>query len=100
LDGFRIDATQQIFDSSDEHILAAITRKAQEVAHPRSILLVGDNEPQKAVHFLPRENGGYGIDQMWNEDFTTAVAMTGRANAYYSDYRGTPQEFVSAISSG
>ena len=63
LDGFRIDATQQIFDSSDEHILAAITRKAQEVAHPRSVLLAGENEPQKALHFLPRENGGYGIDQ-------------------------------------
>ena len=102
LDGFRIDATQQIFDSSDEHILAAITRKAQEVAHPRSILLVGENEPQKAVHFLPRENGGYGIDQMWNDDFhhSAMVAMTGRADAYYSDYRGTPQEFVSAIKWG
>jgi maltooligosyltrehalose trehalohydrolase len=51
LDGFRIDATQQIFDSSGEHILAAITRKAQEVAHPRSVLLVGENEPQKAPAF-------------------------------------------------
>jgi maltooligosyltrehalose trehalohydrolase len=102
LDGFRIDATQQIFDSSDEHILAAITRNAQEVAHPRSVLLVGENEPQKALHFLPRENGGFGIDQMWNDDFhhSAMVAMTGRADAYYSDYRGTPQEFVSAIKWG
>jgi len=40
LDGFRIDATQQIFDSSRDHILAAITRTAREVARPRSTLIV------------------------------------------------------------
>jgi maltooligosyltrehalose trehalohydrolase len=28
------------------------------------------------------------------------VAMTGRADAYYTDYRGTPQEFISAIKWG
>ena len=26
--------------------------------------------------------------------------MTGRAEAYYSDYRGTPQEFISAMKWG
>jgi maltooligosyltrehalose trehalohydrolase len=102
LDGFRIDATQQIFDSSDEHILAAITRKVREAGHPRSILVVGENEPQKAVNFLPYDKGGYDIDTMWNDDFhhSAMVAMTGRADAYYSDYRGTPQEFIAAIKWG
>jgi hypothetical protein len=96
LDGLRIDATQQIFDSSDEHILAAITRKVRETAHPRSTLIVGENEPQKAVHLLPYDKGGYAIDAVWNDDFhhSAMVAMTGRADAYYTDYRGTPQEFV------
>jgi maltooligosyltrehalose trehalohydrolase len=102
LDGFRIDATQQIFDSSRDHILAAITRTAREVARPRSTLIVGENEPQKAVHFLPYAKGGHDIDAMWNDDFhhSAMVAMTGRADAYYTDYRGTPQEFISAIKWG
>ena len=102
LDGFRIDATQQIFDSSRDHILAAITRTAREVARPRSTLTVGENEPQNAVHFLPSAKGGHALDAMWNDDFhhSAMVAMTGRADAYYTDYRGTPQEFISAIKRG
>src|SRR5205823_3386241 len=35
LDGLRLDATQQIFDSSPEHILAAITRRVRAAAPGR-----------------------------------------------------------------
>jgi maltooligosyltrehalose trehalohydrolase len=39
---------------------------------------------------------------LWNDDFhhTAAVAMTGRREAYYNDYLGTPQEFISAAKYG
>ena len=42
--------------------------------------------------------GGYGLDALWNDDFhhSAMVALTGRREAYYTDYRGTPQEFISA----
>src|SRR5947207_5118010 len=40
LDGLRLDATQQIFDSSAEHILAAITRRVRAAAPGRSTLIV------------------------------------------------------------
>ena len=48
------------------------------------------------------EAGGYGIDALWNDDFhhSGIVAMTGRNEAYYTDYRGTAQEFVSAAKYG
>jgi maltooligosyltrehalose trehalohydrolase len=99
LDGLRIDATQQIFDSSDEHIISVLTRTVREAARPRSALIVGENEPQNNLFVLPHEDGGYGIDTLWNDDFhhSAMVAMTGRADAYYSDYRGRPQEFISAL---
>jgi len=102
LDGLRIDATQQIFDSSEDHILAALTRTAREAALTRSIFLVGENEPQLKIMVLPTEEGGYGMDALWNDDFhhSAMVAMTGRADAYYSDYRGRPQEFISSLKWG
>lgn len=102
LDGLRLDATQQIFDASEEHIIAAITRRARQAASPRKVIIVGENEPQKVKHILPSEKGGYEIDVLWNDDFhhTAMVALTGRADAYYSDHRGTPQEFISAIKRG
>jgi maltooligosyltrehalose trehalohydrolase len=39
---------------------------------------------------------------MWNDDFhhTAAVALTGRREAYYTDYFGSPQEFVSLAKHG
>ena len=50
----------------------------------------------------PVERGGYGLDALWNDDFhhSAMVALTGRNEAYYTDYLGTPQEFVSAVKYG
>lgn len=102
LDGLRLDATQQIFDSSAENIIAAIVQTVRSAGAPRKTFIVGENEPQDAQLFLPSEHGGFGLDALWNDDFhhTAMVAMTGRADAYYSDYRGVAQEFVSTLKHG
>ena len=102
LDGLRLDATQQIFDATSPHVLAEITRGAREAARGRGIIVVAENEPQQVKLIRPVEQGGYGMDALWNDDFhhTAVVAMTGRNEAYYTDYRGTPQEFVSAVKWG
>ena len=102
LDGLRLDATQQIFDASPEHVLAAIGRCVRKAARGRGTYLVNENEPQHARLVRPVETGGYGLDALWNDDFHHAaiVAMTGRDEAYYSDYRGSPQEFISAAKWG
>ena len=46
--------------------------------------------------------GGYGLDALWNDDFhhSAVVALTGHADAYYTDYRGSPQELLSAVKYG
>jgi maltooligosyltrehalose trehalohydrolase len=102
LDGLRLDATQQIFDSSPDHILALINREARRAAGRRSIVILAENEPQDSRLMRPPEEGGYGLDAMWNDDFhhTARVSLTGRSEAYYTDYRGTPQEFISALKWG
>jgi maltooligosyltrehalose trehalohydrolase len=102
LDGLRLDATQQIFDSSSEHILASINREARQAAGSRSIVLIAENEPQDSKLTRSVVTGGYGLDAVWNDDFhhTARVALTGHTEAYYSDYRGSPQEFISALKWG
>jgi maltooligosyltrehalose trehalohydrolase len=42
------------------------------------------------------------MDSLWNDDFhhSARVALTGRDEAYYSDYHGSPQEFISAAKYG
>jgi maltooligosyltrehalose trehalohydrolase len=101
-DGLRIDATQNIYDTSAEHILAAIARRVRQAARGRTTLLVGENEPQHATLVRPPAQGGYGLDALWNDDFhhSAMVAMTGRREAYYTDDYGTPQEVIATLKYG
>lgn len=102
LDGLRLDATQNIYDDSKEHILAAITRAARKAAGNRKTIVVAENEPQEVKLIRCPEQGGYGMDGLWNDDFhhTAHVALTGRNEAYYTDYLGKPQEFISTAKYG
>jgi maltooligosyltrehalose trehalohydrolase len=97
LDGLRLDATQQIFDRSERHIMAEIVEAVREGARGKKTIVVGENEPQDSK--LVRD---YKLDALWNDDFHHAaiVATTGRSEAYYSGYRGVAQEFVSAAKYG
>jgi maltooligosyltrehalose trehalohydrolase len=42
------------------------------------------------------------MDALWNDDFhhSAMVALTGRREAYYTDYLGSPQELISAVKHG
>ncbi len=102
LDGLRLDATQDIHDCSDDHILRAMAREARKRAAPREVIFIAENEPQEVKLVRTAEQGGYGLDGLWNDDFhhTAMVALTGRNEAYYTDYLGTPQEFISSMKYG
>jgi maltooligosyltrehalose trehalohydrolase len=96
-DGLRFDATHGIFDTSAEHVLSEMCAAARAAAGPRRVFLVGESEPQDTT--LLRTRGAYrdGLDAIWNEDWhhSAFVALTGRREAYFSDYRGTAGELAS-----
>lgn len=102
LDGLRLDATQDIHDSSTTHIISEIVSAARDAALGRSIVIVAENERQESQFVRPRSTGGFGGDALWNDDFHHAaiVAATGRREAYYQDTLGTPQELISALKWG
>jgi maltooligosyltrehalose trehalohydrolase len=101
-DGLRLDATQQIFDHSEPHILLEIAEAVRSAAKPRGTYLVAENEQQRTQNVRSSRQGGYALDSLWNEDFhhSAAVVLTGHNEAYYSDHLGSPQEFISAIKYG
>jgi maltooligosyltrehalose trehalohydrolase len=83
-------------------VIAELAQRVRAAAHPRKIILAAENEPQRAELMTPTAAGGFGLDAMWNDDFHHAarVALTGRHEGYYHDYRGHAQEFVSAVKRG
>ena len=97
LDGLRLDATQSIFDQSDDHVIARVVGRARSAAGNRGIIVIAENERQDR-----RLLADFGVDAMWNDDFHHAafVAMTGTNEAYNSGYHGSPQEFISAAKYG
>ncbi|MEO5568798.1 MAG: malto-oligosyltrehalose trehalohydrolase [Gemmatimonadaceae bacterium] len=102
LDGLRLDATQNIYDQSGRHVLADAIARARAAAGERSIIAIAENEPQDTTLLDDPEDGGCGVDAIWNDDFhhSVFVSMTGNTEAYLSGYRGRPQELVSAAKYG
>jgi maltooligosyltrehalose trehalohydrolase len=102
LDGLRLDATQQIFDASESNILAELSQRVRAAAGKRSVYIVAENERQESHLVRSLDEGGYGLDSLWNDDFHHAaiVALKGHSEAYYNDYHGKPQEFISAAKWG
>jgi maltooligosyltrehalose trehalohydrolase len=101
-DGLRLDATQDIHDASATHFLAELAERVHDAAGGRRVYIAAENEPQETRLVRPRGEGGYGLDALWNDDYhhTAIVALTGRREAYYHDYKGSPQEFVSCAKYG
>ena len=102
LDGLRLDATQSLVDHSSEHIVAAIGASARAAAGGRRLLIIAENEPQDANLLRSTAHGGCGLDALWNDDFhhSATVALTGRRQAYYSDYAGSVGELLSIAKHG
>ena len=103
LDGLRLDATQDIHDDSEPHILAEITRGARQAAGQRDILLIGENEPQDTrLIRAARARAATASTRCGMTTITTRRWSRSPAtrDAYYTDYRGSAQEFVSALKYG
>lgn len=101
-DGLRIDATPSIHSTTPVHILEELSRTIKSAGGKRNTIVIGENEPQNTKLLLPYDEGGYGFDMLWNDDFhhTAFVRLTGKREAYCSDYLGSPQEFISSVKYG
>jgi len=98
IDGFRLDATHAIKDASNPHILAEM---AQEV-DLRDGYIVAEDERNDDVMLAAREEGGYGFNAVWADDFhhSVRVALTGDQSSYFQDFAGTPAELADILANG
>lgn len=102
-DGFRVDATPQIFSETSPHILKELTLSVRNSRpkHKKRIV-IAENETQDVTLLHSYKKKGYQFDALWNDDFhhTACVRLKGIREAYYTDYLGSPQEFISSLKYG
>jgi maltooligosyltrehalose trehalohydrolase len=86
IDGLRLDAIHSIYDSTAEHIVAAIARRVHAVRDDALVIAEsGLNDPRV---IRTRELGGYGCDAAWADDFhhSLRTLLTDDREGYYAEF--------------
>jgi maltooligosyltrehalose trehalohydrolase len=103
IDGLRLDAVHGIYDFSARHILDEIGAAVHEQAAKlgRRILVIAESSLNDARIIAPRDQGGYGLDAQWNDDFHHALRTTllSERAGYYEDFNGLP-DLATALQDG
>ncbi len=102
IDGLRLDATHAIVDDSPTHLLADLATRVRAAAAPRQAILIAEDERNDVRIIRPKEDGGYGLDAVWADDFHHAVRvfLTGERESYYANYAGSTEEIAQGIAEG
>jgi malto-oligosyltrehalose trehalohydrolase len=98
IDGFRLDATQAIPDDSPKHLIQEIAEQVQALG--RFVICEDPRNDRKIV--LPRNEGGYGCDGVWADDFhhVVRVQMTREDEGYMGYFKGTMEELLKTLRVG
>jgi maltooligosyltrehalose trehalohydrolase len=90
VDGLRLDAVHALADSSEPHLLEELATVVAELSTHlgRPLTLIAESDLNDPLLITPREDGGYGLDAQWSDDFHHAlhVALTGETHGYYADF--------------
>ncbi len=104
LDGLRLDAVHAICDLGAKHFLQELGEAVEEYCRSkgRKHLLIPESDLNDARLIRPRQEGGYGLDAQWCDDFHHAlhVLLTGEDRGYYSDFSTSTEQLGKAIREG
>jgi maltooligosyltrehalose trehalohydrolase len=98
IDGFRLDATHAIPDDSPKHLIQEIAEQIQVLG---AFVICEDPRNERRL-VLPRDQGGYGCDAVWADDFhhVVRVQMTNENEGYMGYFKGTMVELVKTLREG
>ncbi|MFL5730327.1 MAG: malto-oligosyltrehalose trehalohydrolase [Cytophagaceae bacterium] len=92
IDALRMDAVHAIRDFSPEHILREMKRQANELMKTsgRKHYLIVELDLNDVRFINPLDQGGYGMDAQWIDEFHHALRVTAgqERNGYYCDFEG------------
>jgi maltooligosyltrehalose trehalohydrolase len=91
-DALRLDAVHGIFDFGARHFLAELKSSVAELSARlgRPLHVVAETDLNDSRVLRDPEEGGYGLDAQWSDDFHHSVhsLLTKEDRGYYSDFQG------------
>lgn len=89
-DGLRLDAVHEIIDRGARHFLKELSEETDELEQKtgRKYTLIAESDLNDSRLVTPYEQGGYGLEGQWVDDFhhATHTILTGEDAGYYSDF--------------
>ena len=89
-DALRLDAIHAIYDLGAKHILREIAENVADLSEQvgRKLYLIAESDLDDVRVIRPIEQGGYGMDAQWSDDFHHCLhtLLTGEDAGYYSDF--------------
>lgn len=99
-DGLRLDAVCRIFDQSARPFLEQLGEEVEQLAQQsgRRLVLIPESDLNDPRLIQSREQGGFGLDAQWSDDFHHALhsVLTGERSGYYEDF-GTLADLAKAL---
>jgi maltooligosyltrehalose trehalohydrolase len=100
IDALRLDAIHAIYDFGAKHILAAMAEAVSVLEQEqggRAYYLIAESDLNDGRIIRPHEQGGYGLEAQWSDDFHHCVhaLLTGESSGYYADF-GTVEHLAQA----
>jgi maltooligosyltrehalose trehalohydrolase len=101
-DGLRLDATHWLQDDSTRHFVAELADRVRESANDRTVLLVSEDDRNLATIVRRPQEGGWGLDAVWADDFHHHVRRrsAGDCDGYYQDYSGAMADLAATLRQG
>jgi maltooligosyltrehalose trehalohydrolase len=102
IDGLRLDAVHEYIDRSAVHFMEQLWSevKALSAKLGRRLVLIAESDLNDPRVVIPAQNGGYGMDAQWSDDFHhalfTVLTTEGSEKGYYSDF-GTVEKLAKAL---
>jgi maltooligosyltrehalose trehalohydrolase len=97
-DGFRMDATDQVHDTSPVHLLSEVG----DLVHERGGFIIAEDHRNTREVLEPHDQKGWSFDAAWADDFhhIVRVNQTGEQYDFFQMYRGTIAELAIVLQSG
>lgn len=101
-DGLRLDAIHAIIDDSPKHFLAELSERVHAEFPERNIVLIAEDDRNLNTIVRPREQGGWGLDGVWADDFHHEMRrlLAGDSEGYFRDYEGRTENLATILNQG